>query len=48
MILLNMEYYNDIDPLILEQGTSLDPYIFGFTLGALFILLIHKYIYNNQ
>jgi len=43
-----MNYYDDTDPLILEHGTSLDPYILGFTLGALFILLIHKYIYNNQ
>jgi hypothetical protein len=43
-----MNHYDDINPLILENGTSLDPYIIGFALGALFILLIHKYIYNDQ
>jgi hypothetical protein len=43
-----MNYYDDTNPLILEQSNSMDPYIFGFALGALFILLIHKYIYNNQ
>ena len=43
-----MIYYDDIDPTILEQGTSVDQFILGFAFGMLFILMINKYIFKNQ
>ena len=35
-------------PELLEQGTSMDPYIIGFGLGMLVILLFNKYIFTNE
>ena len=32
-------YYDDFNPELLENGTSMDPYIVGFGLGMLVILL---------
>jgi hypothetical protein len=43
-----MTYYDDIDPAILEQGTSADQFILGLACGMLFILMINKYIFKNQ
>ena len=41
-------YYEDFNPESLEQGTSIDPYIIGFGLGMLVILLFNKYIFTNE
>ena len=40
-------YYDEIDPSILEQGTSYDQFILGFGCGVLLMLLITKYIFKE-
>lgn len=45
---MEYDWWNDINPRIMEEGTYLDDFIIGFTLGAIVILLLTKYIYKEN
>ena len=45
---MDYDWWNDIDPRIMEEGSSYDSFIIGFALGAVVILLLTKYIYKEN
>ncbi len=42
------DWWNDVDPRVIEEGSSYDGFILGFALGAVVILLLTKYIYKEN